>query len=186
MRVAFRVEVDAAGGGESLKRCRVLAAEFRRRGADVVFVVDAGRRPRTEGLDGIDLHELSELASNESADAEKTIGIVGIPDITIADHRALGESWEKALRQVSTRVVAIDTARRAHAIDVLIDPLNGPITGGDASGPRQMLTLGGPRFALIAQDDSPQGDRDVAGAPSQPGDVDGFGARRLVEVLWPT
>lgn len=108
-------------------RCKTLADELGRRGAEVRFVCreqpghlitllsDAGYR-------------LSVLAPaidvDQSVDAEETIGALSgvTPDWLVVDHYGLGDQWETRLRSRVDRIFVIDDlANRRHACDVLLD-----------------------------------------------------------------
>lgn len=137
-------------------RCKTLADELRRRGADVRFVCRAQPGhliPLLENA-GYRVEVLPSSANIEqSVDAEDTIAALnGFPvDWLIADHYDLDQEWESRLRSRVDRIFVIDDlANRRHACDVLLDQnwLEDDTRQRCQNAP-QAECLMGPKYALL-------------------------------------
>lgn len=108
-------------------RCKALADELRRQGADVRFVCRENRGHLIPLLAeaGYAVAALpTRIDVEQSTDAEETITTLasGAPDWLIVDHYQLDERWEHRLRGHVGRVFVIDDlADRPHECDVLLD-----------------------------------------------------------------
>lgn len=134
MRVAVRVDASAAIGTGHLVRSLALAEEVRRRGGEVTFIGrllpdDLAVTVREAGhtlleLDPPDRRGGGLTDRSSVLDADRTVEALGdrLTDVVVVDHYGLDAVWERRLREVASRIVAIDDrADRAHACDVLVD-----------------------------------------------------------------
>jgi UDP-2,4-diacetamido-2,4,6-trideoxy-beta-L-altropyranose hydrolase len=140
MKVVFRVDASITMGTGHVMRCRTLATELQKRGADVHFVTRAhpghmGDMLAREGFavsllpppSGITIDDDDYavwLGVSEQIDADQTIAALENLhcDWLIVDHYGLGLIWETRLRSHTVKLMAIDDlANRPHACDVLLD-----------------------------------------------------------------
>ena len=171
MKVAVRVDASPRIGSGHLVRCVTLASELRARGAEVIFIV----RDQADGWDtrvsaaGFRLTRLPRperdgpvaeddyagwLGVAQERDAEETRAAVGSGpvDLLIVDHYALDATWERRLRPIAGRIVAIDDlANRPHDVDVLVDQGIKPYGSNPYSElvPTSCRLLLGPGYALL-------------------------------------
>ena len=108
-------------------RCKTLADELRRSGAEVLFVCrkDTGHLIELLVSDGYAVTALAPRAPFEqTVDAEDTVAAVerSTADWLVVDHYELDERWELQLRPHVRRMLVIDDlANRRHVCDVLLD-----------------------------------------------------------------
>lgn len=174
MQVVIRADASTQSGTGHVARCRTLADELRRRGANVVFVcrqlegnlIDAlrtaGHRVHALPLPPAPMPDLAAneyagwLGVSEDVDAEETMALLdaGGVDWVVVDHYALSAAWHGLLRPLARRVMAIDDlANRTLDCDLLLDQnlmeIDGP-TRYRAFVPTGYEGLFGPRFALLS------------------------------------
>lgn len=89
-------------------------------------------------------------------DAESTARAIaeglGSSDWIVVDHYALGAEWERELRRVSKRIMAIDDlAERQHDCDLLLDQnlVEGFVRRYEGKVPAGVRTLLGPSYAML-------------------------------------
>jgi len=142
MRVAFRADGDALIGTGHVMRCLTLANALADEGVDCTFI----SRHLSPGLVAL-LQEHQHaavhlrggppgsggyaewLGTTEIHDAVSTGDVLPVgTDVSVVDHYALNLQWEAYVRQRSRRLVAIDDLRRAHAVDLVVDPTLGTRT----------------------------------------------------------
>lgn len=178
MKIAIRADASSLIGSGHIVRCKTLADELRRRGAEVHFVcrehsgslssflrnagysvvllpapandVDLARQPG-----GKQENYAAWLGVEQSVDADQTLAALGDfePDWLIVDHYGLDVTWEKRLRPHVKRIFVIDDlANRPHDCDLLLDQ---NWFGSDAGHRYDNLVgseckrLLGPRYALL-------------------------------------
>lgn len=173
MKIAFRVDANAQIGSGHLVRCATLAGALKAHGADTLFLCRGlpeswqawlarqqlpwcelgASRAAFDAVPG-DTPHAAWLGTSWAADAEDTRQALGAGawDWLVADHYALDQRWERALRPAAQRLLAIDDlADRDHDVDALLD-LNlydhaaSRYAGRVPAAARLML---GPRFALL-------------------------------------
>lgn len=172
MNCVIRADSGRWIGMGHVSRCLSLAAELRRRSFAVHFI---SREHPGAALDWIEregfaLHRLPPgervsrpashaewLGEDWRIDAERTIGIVadqlGRADWLVVDHYAIGENWEREVRQVAGRILAIDDlADRRHDCDMLQD--QNLVEGNPYREllPPSAKLLAGPRYALLREE----------------------------------
>lgn len=175
MKVAFRVDASNRIGSGHVMRCLTLAEVVRARGAVVHFVCrdhpgNHATTIRNRGFD-VTLMPMSTSAERQSpdagnyaswigdawsADADETARrvaqVFGGADWVVVDHYALGAEWERRVRAVTSRILAIDDlANREHDCDLLLDQnlVEGYATRYDALVPNRCRTMLGPSYALL-------------------------------------
>lgn len=173
MKVAIRADASAEIGTGHMVRCRTLARELRRRGAEIMFICRAHRGNMIDVLrdEGFCLHVLPEprrpagspplqgyetwLGTTQEDDVEQTARALGSfeADWIVCDHYALAAPWQHLLRREARRVMVIDDlADRPHDCDLLLDQ-NLVLDGAaryEGLVPDRCAMLLGPRFALLA------------------------------------
>jgi len=195
MRIAFRVDASDKIGVGHIVRCQSLARAMLERGASVLFIarhVTAGMREALE-RDGCALALLPAanlrpadgdnsygawLGVTEDVDAAQTLEILTdyLPAAVVVDHYALSQSWERQMRAIAARVVAIDDIARTHDCDVLIDQnlSHAPQERYEGRVPANCKLLLGPHYALLQPD--------YAAAATRGGD--GSGAVKRIAVFF--
>lgn len=173
-RVAFRVDASAKIGTGHLMRCLTLADALRERGVQARFVCRHLPDHMAEALVAR-THEIAKIASpaveesiydgwpygdwlgtTQLADASATFKALCDRewDGLVVDHYALDASWERRLRDVAPRILAIDDiANRSHGSDWLLDQnyysdMDTRYKGKVSGRCEQLL---GPRYALIRE-----------------------------------
>jgi UDP-2,4-diacetamido-2,4,6-trideoxy-beta-L-altropyranose hydrolase len=139
MKVAFRVDASLCIGNGHLMRCLTLAHEFKKRGAEVIFISRKIRGDLNHLIlnDFFILHELSYwdtnnpnlsysewLSENWNIEVSEVLPIVMqfSPDLLVVDHYALDGRWEQTLRPYIKELLVIDDlANRTHVCDYLLD-----------------------------------------------------------------
>lgn len=140
MIIVFRVDASQQIGTGHLMRCLTLAAAFRSRGFQTVFISRTGNVSDQVKSNGHVFRLLEGSTSSENIDpevphaqwleasweedAQQTVGLLkGLKDITlIVDHYAIDNKWESVLRKVCQQMVVMDDlADRRHHCDLLID-----------------------------------------------------------------
>lgn len=153
-------------------RCRTLAGELRRRGADVLLLCrelpgNLIRVLRDDGLAVVQLPPVADYLSqanrsgyaawlgvSQEMDAAQTRAALKSfsADWLVVDHYGLDREWEALLHSQAGAILALDDLARAHVCDVLLDQnWFGAQTGQRYAGRvsdrcRQLL---GPRYALL-------------------------------------
>lgn len=175
MIAAFRTDASTAIGSGHVMRCLTLADALRRRGVDSHFLCRAhpGHLIGSIRARGYPVHRLPPpvqapapdegprpahaawLGTSQQQDAHACIERLGPlqPDWLIVDHYALDARWERALRTVSRRLLAIDDlADRPHECDLLLDQnaFPDPAARYAPHVPAHTRLLLGPRYALLA------------------------------------
>lgn len=152
-------------------RCLTLAGALKARGATIVFICrqlhdSLRQRVRQDGhdlvvLDGVarnataeDLAHSSWLSVDQEQDASETLLALsgGTFDWVVVDHYALDARWERTVRRVTRRLMAIDDlADRLHDCDLLLDQnlLADMDTRYAGKVPHDCTLLLGPRYALL-------------------------------------
>lgn len=170
MRIGFRVDASIGMGTGHLVRCRTLAQQLRRRGAEVQFICRAhpGALPELVARDGIPVTLLPPPSSrsdvgddyadwlgvSQQQDATETIAAIGRQklDWLVVDHYGIDSEWENAVRSSANRIMAIDDlANRQHTSDILLDQnysADGSARYADLVSSECRLFLG-PRYALL-------------------------------------
>lgn len=174
-RVAIRVDASAAIGTGHLKRCLSLAQALIEAGADVRFICRRIDAVAEQVLTGVPA-PVSWLATpagpmSRAPDAPPHAAWAGVPptqdahdtvqalhdwtpDWLVVDHYALDARWHRAVRSaLGCRVLVIDdTGDRALAPDALLDHNWDPDHRAKYAAclDRELLSLCGPRFALLA------------------------------------
>ncbi len=165
MKVVFRADASIHIGTGHIARCKTLADELRRRGADILFVCREHPGHQTQGLRRAGFFVVtlpappapesaredyaSWLGVSEAADAQQTIAAAEKADWLVVDHYGLGPEWEKALRSVAPHILAVDDLDRAHDADVVLDQNLSDKPARYANVPPACKKLLGPRFALL-------------------------------------
>lgn len=174
MKVAIRTDASLIIGSGHVMRCKTLADELRRRGAEVVFICreHPGNLIHSLEEDGYSTHVLPMvgeirvsldqqpddyslyLGVEQSEDRRQTIEALRDfnPDWLVVDHYSLETAWEKRLRQYVKRIFVIDDlANRHHDCNVLLDQnlYEDMNTLYDGLVPEHAKKLIGPRFALL-------------------------------------
>lgn len=170
MIVSIRTDASTIIGSGHAMRCLTLARKLRSRGASVVFMMrplcgNLISRVREDGFPVIEVgrsygtsHLDEETDAELSANAIRSNNQFGVRPGTgdswvIVDHYGFGKEWEKRVRTVASRILAIDDlADRVHDADVLLDQnlvanfmkrYDGLVSG-------KSIKLLGPDYALIA------------------------------------
>lgn len=175
MNVVFRVDASKHIGSGHVMRCKILAEELRRRGAQIRFICRAHDGNLISVLQKLgfivdilpakDLREsVSDLTySNEwlvvepKCDAKQTIQALDkfVVDWLIVDHYGIDSSWENEIRPFVKSILVIDDlADREHDCDILIDQnWFGCNTDSRYTGlvPEHCHLLLGPRYAILPQ-----------------------------------
>lgn len=174
MKVAIRTDASSLIGTGHVIRCKTLADELRRRGADIRFICrrqsgnlidllqNAGysvvRLPSVEEAGAAPLscdNYADWLGVEQPVDAAQTIEALDgfVPEWLVVDHYGLDMTWENLLRPHARRIFAIDDlANRRHDCDLLLDS---SCFGGEVEDkyselvPRTCKLLLGPRYALL-------------------------------------
>lgn len=159
IRILFRADGDDRIGSGHLRRCISLATRLREWGADCRFACRQAEKSFNVLVSdaGFPLVELPATARvKQAVDAEQTIAAtssLGAFDAVVVDHYELGQSWERALRSIAARMVAIDDlADRLHDCDLLIDPAPGDSHRYVSLVPTHCTTLLGPDYAMLRQE----------------------------------
>jgi UDP-2,4-diacetamido-2,4,6-trideoxy-beta-L-altropyranose hydrolase len=171
VKVAIRTDASLSIGSGHVMRCLALAEALREAGAQVRFVCRAhpGHMGEQIAARGFALQLLAPgpdgapdpqapvhahlLGAGWEHDADATVAALrdDAPDWLVVDHYALDARWERRLRALGARMLAIDDlADRAHDCEVLLDQ------NYAGSGERYAALLGpgcrpllGPAFALL-------------------------------------
>lgn len=173
MKVVFRTDASLDIGSGHVMRCLTLAHALHGRGTQVCFVCRQhpghfgdyiqARGFKVSMLPPIAGWHLAEtgptpvhahlLGASWEDDASATLGAIEgqAPDWIVADHYALDERWEHAVRTCGARIMVIDDlADRPHDCDVLLDqnyhPSRAHYAALTGAGSRLLL---GPEYALL-------------------------------------
>jgi len=130
MRVVFRADASVDIGTGHVMRCLALASLLRRRGTELLFVgqnLEGGLFDLIESW-GIPTVKLNPGAGNFDWEVDARLAVEAIAsrwggvDWIVADHYGIEESWERAVRRVSSKILVIDDlADRRHDADLLVD-----------------------------------------------------------------
>ena len=170
MKIVFRVDASTAMGTGHVMRCRTLANELKRRGAQIQFITRAHRghlgallardgfavtlMPQPTATENKRDDYAAWLGVSQQDDAEQTIAAhANQPcDWIIVDHYGLDRVWEAQLQSYTRKLMVIDDlANRLHACDVLLDQ-NYSVIGQERYQPlvpAHCQLLLGPRYALL-------------------------------------
>lgn len=174
MNVFIRVDASRQIGTGHVMRCKTLADEFYRRGAEIHFICrnHPGNLVPLLRNAGYPVTVLPAPANSvattppspddyaawlgveQSEDAAQTLEALGDykPDWLVVDHYGLDVTWERLLRPKAWNIFVIDDlANRPHDCDMLLDQnlyagMESRYTGLVPIHARQLL---GPRFALL-------------------------------------
>ena len=157
MNVAIRADASSRIGSGHVMRCKTLADELHRRGANVRFVCreHPGHLIALLSDEGYDVATLPAVDVAELEDADATASALDrfAADWVVVDHYGLGEPWEGRIRDHAGQILAIDDlASRRHSCDALVDQnWFGAATGAryDSVVPSHCRLLLGPRYALL-------------------------------------
>ncbi len=169
VRIVVRLDSSVRIGTGHLMRCLTLADVLRQNGVGVIFacrplpgnmmsLIEArGHTLRT--LPGDDPRDqVEDLLPDWEKDAAGMAGIlndIGTVDWLIVDHYGLDYRWERTIRPLVHRIMAIDDlANRRHECDLLLDQNLHPNQAGryDKLIPYHCLRLLGPHYALLRQE----------------------------------
>lgn len=168
----FRADASEAIGTGHVMRCLTLGQILRDKGAAVHFVCrehrghlcglieqrgfDVARLPLSFAASAESRVPMEWLGASCQTDAEETLASIrklGVkPDWLIADHYAIDQSWEQALRPHVDRILIIDDmANRSHDCDLLLDQNLVANLHDRYQGrvPSQCRVLLGPHYALL-------------------------------------
>jgi UDP-2,4-diacetamido-2,4,6-trideoxy-beta-L-altropyranose hydrolase len=166
--VAIRADASARIGSGHVARSLALAHALRAHGAGVLFLTRAFANGgfetiRAAGFDAVALpvrdgYEASWLGASltdEIADVRRVLQPLRPLRGIVVDHYALDARWERAAREFTDRILAIDDlADRSHDCDFLLDANR--LADGEAAYrtrvPEAARLLLGPRFALLRQE----------------------------------
>ncbi len=173
MKIAIRTDASLLTGTGHAARCKTIADELKKRGAEVRFISrdypekmtsflsEAGHEvvylpavdsPLMKNPESHYRHWLGVSAEDDASQSIKALGNFK-PDWLIVDHYAIDWSWEKQLRaHVGKIIVFDDLANRKHDCDMILDPNGFGIEGEekyDAFVPPSCQKLLGPRYALL-------------------------------------
>lgn len=174
MKIAIRTDASLLIGSGHVMRCKTLADELRKNGADILFICRDHQGnlvslltdddysvtilPTPDSLNVVAADKSNEystwLGVDKSVDALQTIGALEDfkPDWLVVDHYGLDENWEKKLRKHAGKIFVIDDLTdHPHECDVLLnqnllDNLDNAYQGLVPCHCRKLL---GPRFALL-------------------------------------
>jgi UDP-2,4-diacetamido-2,4,6-trideoxy-beta-L-altropyranose hydrolase len=174
LKIAIRTDSSLLIGAGHVMRCKTLAEELRRRGAEVLFVCrdHPGNLIPLLKEDGYSVTALlcpnsmiivapdqsdnyaAWLGVEQQEDAEQTIEALGDfqPDWLIVDHYGIGSKWESKIRPyVGSILVIDDLAYRMHDCDVLLNQDIFDISECSTyqTFPVNTKFLLGPKFALL-------------------------------------
>lgn len=174
--VAFRLDASIEIGAGHFMRCLALADALRLHGHHCTFLcralpVEYARMLEGQGhalcmLDSVPLPGADDgppvlahahwLGNSQAADAAacKRSADGTRYEWLVVDHYALDERWERALRPIATRILAIDDlADRKHDCDFLLDQNMGRCEADyTALVPTDCRVFAGPQFALLRPD----------------------------------
>lgn len=168
MKVAIRADASPAVGSGHIVRCLTLADGLSARGAEVCFVTRdlpahlaamlAAHGHAHVALDleapaGAEAPQQAWARNDQLRDAQATRAVLEgfAPDWLVVDHYGLDAQWEGGLRDVATRLLAIDDLGRAHVCDLLLDANLDPQVPSryQAEAGRGAVLLLGPSYLLL-------------------------------------
>jgi UDP-2,4-diacetamido-2,4,6-trideoxy-beta-L-altropyranose hydrolase len=154
MRVIFRADSGISIGSGHVMRCLALACALREKGGQASFICAerAGFSPELITAAGFELHVIPVADEDEDARLCSGICLKSSPDWLVMDHYGLGCEWERELRLVVPRIMAIeDVANRTHEVDLLLDQNLREDAGLRYRQwlPESCSMLLGPRYALL-------------------------------------
>ncbi|KRT56384.1 UDP-2,4-diacetamido-2,4,6-trideoxy-beta-L-altropyranose hydrolase [endosymbiont of Ridgeia piscesae] len=152
MQIAIRADSGSDIGSGHLLRCRALALALRKRGAAIDFL-HARRDDFDKHLVGdFPCHLVKAETEAEDAASCRSWAARNRPDWLLVDHYGLSIEWQRQLREVVPRLMAIeDLANRPHQVDLLLDFTLRSDPELDYQGllPADCRTLFGPHYALL-------------------------------------
>lgn len=154
MRVIFRADSGISIGSGHVMRCLALAYALREKGGQAGFICAGQVGFSTELITsaGFELHVIPVASESEDVRLSSEICLKSNPDWLVVDHYGLGCEWERELRLVVPRIMAIeDVANRAHEVDLLLDQNLREDVGQRYRQwlPESCTMLLGPRYALL-------------------------------------
>lgn len=175
MIVAFRVDASNVIGTGHVMRCLSLARRLRHSGDTVIFVCRELPGNLCDEIEGCgfttlrlkgDEKEATAFCANEpkhaewlgttwQSDATQTYSLLKTLaplDWLVVDHYSLDACWEKALRSLTKKIMAIDDLfDRPHDVDILLNQtiLRGSEANYQGLIPNYCHQLLGPRYALL-------------------------------------
>ena len=168
MKVVFRADASIHIGTGHIARCKTLAEELRRRGAEIQFVsrahpghqaallARAGFSTATLPATEMPAPEAEDYAAwlgvDEETDARETMAAAGEMEWLVVDHYGLGPRWEQALRGSAGKILAIDDLDRSHDADAVLDQNLSDKPARYTDVPAECAKLLGPRFALLGDE----------------------------------
>lgn len=161
MLVLIRADVTPESGTGHVMRCAALGLRLQVRGGEIHFICAALPEAFLEWLEtqGMRVHMLPTASGGDThADSEQSAAIarkLGVVDLLVVDHYALGKEWERGMRAHVHRILVIDDlADRNHDCDVLLDQnLRKDAASRYATRvPASARQFIGPRFALLRQE----------------------------------
>lgn len=182
MRFFFRTDANREIGSGHLMRCLALADALSMQGAECVFlcrlaglgsladrIVAAGHELLllpTHGttVNSDDLACTAWLPGGQAGDATACLELLAgrqLADWLVVDHYALDHRWQRAMRDVTSRILVIDDlANRRHDCDLLVDQslIDDLKTRYDDLVPPHCVRLLGPRYALLRNEFSRVGE----------------------------
>lgn len=158
MKIAFRADASVELGSGHVMRCLALADVLREGGVETCFLV----RPLAGHLGALIQahgHRLIWIEADAVAgDAEACAAALAAQapwDWLVVDHYGLDARWERDLRPVVRKIMAIDDlADRPHDCEILLDQNLYPNAEGRYQGlvPPGCTQLLGPRYALLRRE----------------------------------
>jgi len=160
LKVLFRTDASIALGAGHVTRCLALADALKATGADCSFICaratgDMLGLIKARGHAAISLRASEDVtpACDWTADADLSRARAREidPDWLVVDHYGLGVEWERSLRPLVGKILAIDDIGRSHCCDAILDQnLESPLQDQyrrPEDGDRVLML--GPRFALL-------------------------------------
>ncbi len=163
MRIVIRADASIEIGFGHIYRCRSLALELRRRGAEVFFICRdlPGNLCDFLTRQNFPVLQLPAPAAGRAGagavqDAEESLSVLaalpGAIDWLVVDHYALGREWELRLRERVAKILVVDDlANREHDCELLLDSGFYPEMEHRYAGlvPAACRLLAGPSYALL-------------------------------------
>lgn len=164
LRVALRADASPSIGGGHVMRCLTLADEWRRQGAECVFLCASGTKEVAPALARAGYVIVGgTLNGDADAAALRQIWPDGA-DIFICDHYRLAAPYQTAMRRAASIIAVIDDlADRVHDCDFLLDQSLGRSAADyDGRVPAAAVRLIGTRYALLRPEFAVARNRSIA------------------------